>query len=344
VAPAPAALLNAVNAFCLAHVAAVARWGAGLPGAALPVGIGSPGALGLTYAAGAALLWGLGRASRRARSALAGAAAAGVAGLVAALALLAAPPGPPRHFTATFLDVGQGDATLLQAPGGGTVLVDAGPPGAGVVRKLRERGVGALDVAVLTHAQEDHQGDLPEVLRALHVGVLVDGGLPGDGAAHREIVALARARGTRVVRATKGARLRVGRGLVLRVLHGPGDAAGEEDPNLRAAVLLASYRGLDVFLPADAESEVTSALAPPPVEIVKVAHHGSEDEGLPRLLDALRPRVAVIEVGRHNRFGHPHPATLAALRKAVPSVLRTDRDGDVNVTLEGGRLKVGRGG
>ena len=78
--------------------------------------------------------------------------------------------------------------------------------------------------------------------------------------------------------------------------------------------MTASYGNLDVFLPADAESEVTGALALPDVDVMKVAHHGSEDPGLPELLERLRPEVAVIEVGRGNRFGHPHPATLAALR------------------------------
>jgi competence protein ComEC len=61
------------------------------------------------------------------------------------------------------------------------------------------------------------------------------------------------------------------------------------------------------------------------------------------LLERLRPRIAVIEVGAHNPFGHPHPSTLAALRAAGPTVLRTDRDGDVSMTLEHGRMALERG-
>ena len=93
--------------------------------------------------------------------------------------------------------------------------------------------------------------------------------------------------------------------------------------------MTASYRGREVFLPADAESEVTGGLALPDVDVLKVAHHGSADEGLPALLARLRPEMAVIEVGEHNRFGHPRPATLAALRAAGVAIRRTDRDGDV---------------
>ena len=111
------------------------------------------------------------------------------------------------------------------------------------------------------------------------------------------------------------------------------DAPHGLDPNLRAAVLHLSYRGLDVLLPADAESEVTAGLALRRVEVLKVAHHGSADEGLGALLERLRPAAAVIPVGAGNRYGHPHPTTMRALRSAGPRVFRTDRDGDVTLTL-----------
>ena len=116
-----------------------------------------------------------------------------------------------------------------------------------------------------------------------------------------------------------------------RIAARPGERPDpDEDPNLRAIVLLASYGAPDFFLPADAESDVTGRPALPRVDVLKVAHHGSADEGLPGLLERLRPRAAVIEVGADNPYGHPHPSTLAALRRpAGPSVLRTDRDGDV---------------
>jgi competence protein ComEC len=331
VAAEPAEVLNAVNGFCLAHVAAVARWGAELPGSALEVRIGSPRALGLTYAAGAGAMWAGWRVARRApRRVLL---TLFVVGAIVATALAGGAPRPPRSFTVTFLDIGQGDATLLQTPSGGTVLVDGGPPGAGIVGKLRDHGVRTLDLVVLTHAQEDHQGGLAEVLESFPVRMLLDGGLPTDGADHRRIVSLARSRGVRVRPARAGQRFRVGGRLRLTVMAAAGpDAVADTDPNLRAAVMTASYRGLDVFLPADAESEVTGALALPDVDVMKVAHHGSEDPGLPGMLARLRPEVAVIEVGERNRFGHPHPSTLAALRAEGSVVHRTDRDGDVVIT------------
>jgi competence protein ComEC len=91
-------------------------------------------------------------------------------------------------------------------------------------------------------------------------------------------------------------------------------------------------------MPADAESDVTGALPLAPVDVLKVAHHGSADEGLRALLERLHPGAAVIEVGEGNSYGHPAPATMSALARAVPRVYRTDRDGDVTVTIGRDRL------
>ena len=95
----------------------------------------------------------------------------------------------------------------------------------------------------------------------------------------------------------------------------------------------------DLLLPADAESDVTRRLALPRVEALKVAHHGSEDGGLPALLARLQPQFAAIEVGSRNTYGHPAPSTLAALR-GVPEVVRTDRDGTVRLRVTARAMRV----
>ena len=332
----PAQLLNGLNGFCLAYVAAVARWGARLPGAVAEVTIVGAGQLALVYgvlSAGLAAAWRIRATLRRRAGALsAGLLVAAVCGAVLVHGRGASPPG---EFTVTFLDVGQGDATLVQSPGGSAALVDGGPPEADVAADLGARGITRLALVVLTHAQEDHQGGLEAVLSRFPVDVLLDGGNPSDGPDHRRIVGLARSRGVRVIPAAAGQRFVIGRTLRLDVLapRSAREPARGLDPNLRAAVLHLSYRGLDVLLPADAESDVTAALSLPRVEVLKVAHHGSADEGIAALLERLHPAAAVIPVGAHNRYGHPHPTTLAALRSAVPRVYRTDRDGDVTLTL-----------
>ncbi len=215
------------------------------------------------------------------------------------------------------------------------MLVDAGPREGPILARLREAGVTRLDALVITHAQADHEGGVPAVLRGHRVGLLLDGGAGAGGADRAEIGAVAAARGVRVVAAAGGQLLRAGR-LALRVLWPPPGAAPDPagDPNLRAVVAVARAGPVGVLLTADAESPVTAPLDLPPVAVLKVAHHGSADPGLGALVARIHPRLAVIEVGRHNPYGHPAAQALAALR-AVPRVLRTDRDGTVRVLADG---------
>ena len=243
---------------------------------------------------------------------------------------------PPTGLRVTFLDVGQGDSALLEVPGG-AVLVDQGPPEAEVATQLRRLGVRSLTAVVLTHPQRDHVGGAAEVIRRLRVGTVIDPGLAAASASADENAARSSARAqqvpVQVVRA--GQIFRIG-ALRLRVLWPDGPGLASEDPNSNAVVLLASYRSADVLLTADAESDVTSRLPLRPVEVLKVAHHGSEDSGLPDLLRVLRPRIAVISVGEGNDYGHPRAETLAALA-ATPGLTtyRTDRDGRVVVESDG---------
>ena len=335
VLPTAALALAWVNGWLAAYLAWVARTVAGLPAAQLDSGraalvaVASLVAIALTVRV------------RLARQV----AAVGVAATVAAFAFGFAGGGhspqllPPGGLRVVFLDVGQGDSALLQTAAG-NVLVDEGPPEAHVARQLRELGVRRLAALVLTHPERDHVGGAVEVLRSLDVDRVLDGGqlvVRPDGAA-----ALAEARREHIpvsiVRA--GDVLALGR-LRLHVLWPDGDGIATANPNDRAVVLLASYGGTDVLLPADAESNVTGRLRLPPVEVLKVAHHGSEDPGLPDELRALRPRIAVVSVGEGNDYGHPRAETLAAL-EAVPGIrlFRTDRDGRVTVESDGSTMSA----
>jgi competence protein ComEC len=249
----------------------------------------------------------------------------------AAAALHHHPQPAPAGVRISFLDVGQGDATLIQA-GGRAVLVDAGPPGDHISALVRREGVRRLDLLVITHAQADHEGGVAEVVSALPVTALLDG---RDGMRSPYP-------GVRTVRPAAGQILRIGP-IRLDVLWPPpaGRIPGE-DPNARAIVLEAKVAGVRVLLTADAESDVLATLPLEPVDLLKVSHHGSADPGLPALLGLLRPRAAVIEVGRHNPYGHPAPSTLRALRGI--RVLRTDRDGTIRFDLRAGRLATATGG
>jgi competence protein ComEC len=183
-------------------------------------------------------------------------------------------------------------------------------------------------------------GGAAEVLERLEVDRVLDPTLPADNPDQAAALAEARERSVPVVTARAGVTFRLGQ-LRLRILWPDGPGAAGEDPNLRATVILASYGRVDALLTADAESEVTLPLNPPPVEIFKVAHHGSADEGLGRLLEVTKPRVAIVSCGRNNDYGHPTPSTMATLDKQPGlEVFRTDLDGRVVIETDGERIST----
>jgi competence protein ComEC len=346
---ASAAALGALGGPPVAYIAWLADRFGELPGGQLELPLRSPLALAGSYALLAAGVAALRRVALscgpRAEAAVArwrrlsfGIRAAVMALAVAAVTLaavgvLSAPP-PPQRLTARFLDVGQGDGTLIQHPDGSALLFDGGPPEAPTVRMLRQAGVRKLALVVATHASRDHHGGLIEVLRRFPVGLLLDG---GDGTREpdfRRLLTEASSRGVRRIPAVAPLTLRAG-SLSVRVLSPPPRPPGPppEDPNRRGVVAVVSAGGFEMLLSADAESDALLPLPLPDVDAIKVPHHGSSDPGLPELLRRLRPEVAGIEVGQGNSYGHPAPSTLVALRTAGVRTYRTDRDGTVSLTV-----------
>jgi competence protein ComEC len=349
--------LGGASAAAVRYIASLAERCADLPGGQLALPLGSPLAVIAAYAVLAAAAVAVARAVRPLGRRLPEHAArwrrlprARRAALVTAVALAgfaaAAPaldgPDPPGRLTVRFLDVGQGDSTLIQHPDGTAVLFDGGPPEAGVARLLRKAGVDRLAAVVATHASRDHHGGLAEVLRRFPVGTLLDGGDGTADPAFRELLREAAATGVRTVKATAPLTLSLAGGaLRIRLLSPSPRPPGPppEDPNPRAVVALVSAGAFDLLLSADAESDALLPLELPDVDAIKVAHHGSSDPGLPELLDRLNPELAAIEVGP-NTYGHPAPSTLAALDRADVTTYRTDRHGTVSLTIDRGEMRV----
>ena len=331
----PAAeVVNALAAFPLAYLAWLGRTAAAMPHASVELALPGPTAALLAYGAmGAAVL-----AARRVGARRLAVFGAGLL-LAGAAAAYHGRPRPPAGFALSVLDVGQGDATLLQH-GRRAILVDTGLPGAGIVGRLRDAGVSRLDAILITHSSRDHEGGLAEVLGAFSTQLVLDGrqtaaerataddGGEGGGARFEGLPPSVR---RAIPRA--GQVLRAGP-IELRILWPPPERPRSGDPNETATVALVRDGEASALLTADAESPVTLPLDLPDVDILKVAHHGSRDEGLPLLLERVRPEIAVIPVGR-NTYGHPAPETLAALR-VVPEVRRTDLDGTVTVEQQAG--------
>jgi len=368
----PVQALNGLDALFLGYIAQVAAWCARPSWAEVGVRIGGAGLAGSYAALAAAVLLAFrlrrgrrlaaarGRASslpaspaamasgsdplarrssgaaRKARLVL-----AALAALVLVAALLRQGGGsgagaPVSGLRVEVLDVGQGDAILLQPAGAAALLVDGGPPGDDLATQLDAAGVDRLGAAVITHDESDHAAGIEELLGRLPIERLVYARLGG------EPLAEARSAGAVPLRIAQGEELHSG-SLELEVLWPP-RASFEQplagaNPNDSALVLLARWHSFSMLLSADAEAE-TVPLDPGPVDVLKVAHHGSDDAGLSALLDRTRPGLAVISVGADNSYGHPTAGTLATLAGHGIRTLRTDLDGTVTIDVQGNSIEV----
>ncbi len=262
------------------------------------------------------------------------------------------PAAPPGSATLRAMDVGQGDALLLQGADGSNVLVDAGPTPlrpdhSPVVQALRALRVPALDAVVVSHMHADHMGGLPQVLDGLPVRLLLEDARTGDWTEWSRVRAAAEQRRIPVLHPRPGDRLRIRSSLltVLGPLRDP-RAPVPQDPNDESLVIRWDSGGTRMLLTGDAGAKTEPALLcwGPELraDVLKVGHHGSRTATSTELLTAVRPRVAVLSCGRDNRFGHPAPDTVARIAAAGIPLERTDRSGMVTLRVTPGRIGIER--
>jgi competence protein ComEC len=270
--------------------------------------------------------------------------------LLLALTLATLPDG---RLHVVMLDIGQGDAILVIAPSGETLLIDGGPDRDLLLRRLGERlpwWRRRIDVMILTHPHEDHVAGLVAALERYRVGLVLDGGRDYPNPTYHRFVELAREEpGGHLAAARAGERISLGATTLLTILYPTAaDVAGslpEGDINNASVVGLLRSGSFSALLTGDAEASVEAMLAQrrmlTRVDVLKVGHHGSHSSSSPPLLSTTRPGVALISAGIGNDYGHPHQVTLDHLR-AIPGLRlhRTDLEASIEVISDGLRYQV----
>jgi competence protein ComEC len=276
-------------------------------------------------------------------------------GMVICLLLLAArqPFSGADEVKITFLDVGQGDSAVVEIGRNTVYLIDGGgtfrfaekepwrakrlPYEVGkdvVVPFLRSRGVERIDRLVLTHGDFDHIGGLAAVIPRFGIGAaLVNGQPPKDQ--EREMLDQLRAKSVPVYSGTAGSGWQDTPQVRWTWLHPDGSGGGNE--NNQSVVLLLTAYGKNILFTGDLEQEgeeqLMEAFDLPPIDVLKVAHHGSKTSSSKPFLNAIRPKVAVISVGSQNRYGHPAPAVIERLKGGGTQIYRTDWHGAVTARI-----------
>ncbi len=255
----------------------------------------------------------------------------------------------------SFLDVGQGDAAVIETPSGKVIVIDTGGGGTGedgngdaggqiVAPFLRSRGIGRINDLILTHPHADHIGGAATLLRRFDVDLLLDNGQPTASPVVTQYLEAASLRHVPRTAARRGQHLDCGDGVTLDILAPtPGEAAQSADTNGGAnnASIVARVRyGRTTFLfMGDAEGEEEADLAVSGLaldcDVLKAGHHGSRTSTTPAFLQSAHPHDVVISVGAHNLYGHPGREVLTRLHDSRARVLRTDECGAVLCASDG---------
>ena len=246
-----------------------------------------------------------------------------------------------------FLDVGQGDAMLVQTPNGNQMLIDGGPDTKilarlGGILPLKDRD---LDVIVATHTDADHLSGLVDVLKRYTVDHIVETGMKCATAICGQWEELAGRQQSSRVFARAGYTVSLDDEVQLQVLNPLEDISGQvvKKTNNAGIVLKLTYRNQTMLFAADIEKSVEDALlrrTDVDVDFLKIAHHGSKTSSTQNFLAATTPNVAFIEVGAKNRYGHPTPEVLDRLDKNGILYYRTDKDGTTELILDGTNYSV----
>ncbi|WP_158308866.1 ComEC/Rec2 family competence protein [Methanocella arvoryzae] len=251
-------------------------------------------------------------------------------------------PVPGSDLIVHFIDVGQGDSMLVQS-GGKNMLIDAGTldSGSTVTSYLKEHGVSTIDVLVSTHPHSDHIGGMAEVLNAFPVKVIYDSGVPHTTQTYERYLTLIDQKDIKYVVPEPGDMIDFAPGVVVQVLAVAGNY---EDLNDRAIVLRLTHGGVSFLFMADAGFDVEGDLLKSGYnlqsDVLKVGHHASKYSSGTSFLKVVQPKIAVIEVGAGNPYGHPTREAMNRLEAAGATIYRTDYDGDVVVTSDGKGITV----
>jgi len=257
----------------------------------------------------------------------------------------------PRFLEVNFFDVGQGDAVLIETPQGHQILIDGGPDDTILERLGKEMPFWdrSLDLIILTHPSADHLNGLLMVLERYQVNQILWTGIEVDGVGYQRWTDSIVKENANIFIVLAGQRIRIGKGIYLDILHPTENLQGQkvkggEAINNTSIVARLVYQQNSFLFTADAEKRIEKELLDRGIyldsDVLKVAHHGSKTSSIDEFIEKVSPEIAVIQVGKDNRYGHPHEEVLAILDKYGITILRTDQMGDIKIISDGKKYEI----
>ena len=238
-----------------------------------------------------------------------------------------------------FLNVGQGDAEYIKLPSGEDILIDGGPDDKVIneLGKVMDFGDRKIDLVVLTHPHADHLTGLVDVINRYEIGEVWDSGVEYPSATYDEFKNDVKTKNIPEVFVKAGDEKSYENGNIkFQVLYPLSSEKNKTIDNLNNATVVTSLENnkFSALFMGDLEKSVSLKLSKN-YTVLKVAHHGSENGLSEELLKVIRPAIAVIEVGKDNKFGHPTKTIIDLLKNYAVQIYRTDQNGTVTVSTDG---------
>jgi len=247
-----------------------------------------------------------------------------------------------------FLDVGQGDSILIQAPNGQTMLIDGGRStslaNTVIIPKLKEWGAKQVDVLIPTHPDQDHIAGLVGVLENFPVKLAALTGQVHSTQIYERLLTDIRDKNIEALKVRVGTAIPFDPSVKLEVLNPDDAAVNSDDTNDASIVIKLTYGATSFLLTGDAEMSANKAILDRGFDVrstvLKLGHHGSRTSTNEDWLNHVQPQLGIISAGKDNSFGHPHPEVIAALEKLKIPYIRTDEHGTITVTSDGATIHV----
>lgn len=248
-----------------------------------------------------------------------------------------------EQLTVHFIDIGQGDSALIQSPSGKVILIDSGPSKSWQALKayLTALKVQTIDLMINTHPHSDHIGNASKVIDQFPVKAVLDSGFTHPIRAYRNLLESVKDKKIPLRLGRKGRNIDIGGGASIQILapEDPFIRNSRSDPNSNSIVFKVTYKNQSALFTGDAEEETEMRLLAQAqhlrADLLKVAHHGSKHASGRRFLDAVKPKHAVVSCSNTNRYGHPAPETVAALKRVTAKPWVTAEVGSIIATTDG---------
>ena len=243
-----------------------------------------------------------------------------------------------------FIDVGQGDSSLIITPKSKTILIDAGDEAHAkkVVSYIREQGIEKLDLVIATHPDADHIGGMDKVIKNFDIDVFA---MPDVSAKTNQYKQIQRELKTKKMKATRlyqGDEVQIDDDIDFEILS-PVKGKKYDDTNEYSIVAKIVYKDTSFILMGDAtmenEVDIINNVLDIDIDVLKLGHHGSSTSSSDYFITKTSPKIAIISCGKNNKYGHPHQEVMRVLKKHGVTPYRTDEMGDIVITSDGKEIK-----